>query len=83
MYSPAAVAEHLGVTTRHIRQLIALGAAYGAALHPTRGGLWPAYRVSHKCRRIPKAAIDRHLAHMERTAMLRPLAATLPQRKSA
>lgn len=83
MFSPAAVAAHLGVSTRHVRQLIALGAAHGEALHPTRGGLWPAYRVSHKCRRIPLVAIDRHLAHMERVAMLRPLAATLPRGKSA
>lgn len=73
MYSPAQVAEHFGVSVRYVRKLVELGARYGAELHPTRGGLWPTERLSHKVRRIPLSAIERHKAHQARVAMLRPV----------
>ncbi len=65
-YSPEQVAEHFGVTVRQVRKLVALGQQYRSKLHPTRGGLWPTFRPSHKVRRITLTAIERHKRHMER-----------------
>jgi transposase-like protein len=65
-YSVAEVAEHFGCSAWQVHQLVRLGRAHGARLHPTRGGLWPTFLPSRKCRRIPASAIARHLAHMER-----------------
>lgn len=73
MLSPAEVAARWGVTVRHVRALVALGARHGRELHPSRGGLWPTLRLSHKVRRIPVAAVERHEAHMSRVAVGRPL----------
>jgi transposase len=72
-YSPEQVADHFGVSVREVRRLVALGTKYGADLHPTRGGLHPTFRVSHKVRRITAGAIERHKEHQRRVALLRPL----------
>ena len=65
-YSPAEVAKHFGCTVWQIQQLIRLGLRHGRKLHPTRGGLAPTFKTSHKCRRIPESAIERHKQHMAR-----------------
>ena len=65
-YSPAEVAAHFGCSVWQVMQLVRLGRVHGAALHPLRGGLWPTIKVSHKCRRIPLSAVERHARHMER-----------------
>ena len=62
--SIAEVAEHFGCSAWQVSQLVHLGLVYGAALHPTRGGLWPTFKVSHRCRRIAISAIERHKARM-------------------
>lgn len=67
-YSPAEVADHFGCSVWQVMQLVRLGRVHGAALHPLRGGFWPTIKVSHKCRRIPLSAIERHKRHMERAA---------------
>lgn len=72
-YSPAEVAAAWGLSLRTIEELVRLGRVH-RGLHPTRGGLWPTYRPTHRSRRIPAAAMARHLAHMERlAAMPRPI----------
>jgi hypothetical protein len=63
-YSVAEVAAHFGMQRRAVDELVALGREYGEDLHPAKGGLWPTYKISHKCRRIPASAIRRHLEHM-------------------
>lgn len=65
-YSIDEVAQRFGCTAWQISQLVQLGKRYGLQLHPTRGGLCPTYKVSHKCRRIPLSAIHRHEQHMGR-----------------
>lgn len=65
-YSPAEVGAYLGIGPTMVAKLIGLGVRHGEALHPRCGGLWPTFKVSHKCRRIPRSAIERHLAHMAR-----------------
>lgn len=67
-FSVAQVAEFFGCGQWAVHQLVKYGRKYGKSLHPTRGGLWPTYRPLRKCRRIPQAAIDRHLAFMEEHA---------------
>lgn len=67
-YSPAEVAAHFGCSVWQVMQLVRLGRVHGAALHPARGGLWPTFKVSHKARRVPLAAVERHKRHMERAA---------------
>lgn len=67
-FSPAEVAVHFGCTVWQVMQLVKLGRVHGAALHPTRGGLWPTFKASHKSRRVPLAAVERHKRHMERAA---------------
>jgi len=62
--SIAEVAEHFGCSGWQVSQLVRLGLRYGAALHPTRGGLFPTFKVSHRCRRISLSAIARHKAAM-------------------
>jgi hypothetical protein len=63
-FSLAETAEHFGCGVWQVQQLVALGIRYGRKLHPTRGGLYPTFKVSHKCRRIPESAIERHKRHM-------------------
>lgn len=65
-YSLAEVAARFGCTTWQINELVQLGKQHGSKLHPTRGGLWPTFKPSHKCRRVPLSAIYRHEAHMSR-----------------
>lgn len=65
-YSPAEVARHFGCSRWQVNELVQLGRRMGRELHPRRGGLWPTFRVSHKCRRIPLSAIERHKTHMAR-----------------
>lgn len=59
-------AAHLGCGRWQINQFLKLGAQYGRALHPWRGGLFGSFKVSHKCRRITVAAIEAHKRHLER-----------------
>ncbi len=63
-YSLAEVAAHFGQSKRQIAELVELGRTYGQKLHPTRGGLYPTFKPSHKSRRIPLSAIERHNRHM-------------------
>jgi transposase len=63
-YSLDEVAAHFGQSKRQIAELVELGRLYGVALHPTRGGLHPTFKPSHKSRRIPLSAIERHKRHM-------------------
>ena len=56
----------LGCGTTRLHELITLGREYGPRLHPRKGGLWPTYKLSHKCRLIPASAIARHTQHMAR-----------------
>ncbi len=62
-FSPAEAGAHLGLGPTATAELIALGKEFGAALHPTRGGLHPTF-LSGKHRRIPLSAIDRHKRHV-------------------
>ena len=59
-------AAHLGCGRWQINQLLRLGARYGRALHPWRGGIFGSFKVSHKCRRITVAAIEAHKRHLAR-----------------
>jgi hypothetical protein len=63
--SLAEVAAHFGCGLWQVSQLVRLGQKYGERLHPSRGGLWPTFKVSHKCRRVPISAIERHKRHMD------------------
>jgi transposase len=63
-YSVGEVAEHFGCGIVQVYRLIGYGRKYRSRLHPTRGGLWPTFKVSHKCRRIPLSAIERHKRRM-------------------
>lgn len=65
-YSLDEVAAHLGCSKRQVAQLVELGIQHGQALHPTRGGFFPTFKPSHKSRRIPLSALERHLRHMAR-----------------
>lgn len=65
-YSVAEVCQRWGCKHSLVRNLVRLGKVYGAALDPVRGGLYPTFRPSHKSRRIPLSAIERHEAHMSR-----------------
>lgn len=65
-YSLDEVADHFGQSKRQIAELVELGRRHGQALHPTRGGLHPTFKPSHKSRRIPLSAIERHKCHMAR-----------------
>jgi hypothetical protein len=67
-FSLAETAKHLGCGRTRISELVDLGLAHGARLHPTRGGLWPTFKISHKNRRVPLSAIDRHKRHMAKIA---------------
>lgn len=66
-FSPEEVGAHLGLEANAMAELVRFGRTYGAALHPTRGGLWPTFRGA-KLRRIPLSAIDRHKRHMARVS---------------
>lgn len=65
-YSMEEVAQHFGCNVWQVNQLVRLGRTHGQALHPTRGGLYPTFKPSHKSRRIPLSAIERHKRHMAR-----------------
>jgi hypothetical protein len=66
-YSVDEVRLHFGFQGKDVVfELLALGRKYGAALHPTKGGLYPTFKPSHKSRRIPLSAIERHKRHMSR-----------------
>lgn len=67
-FSLGQTAQHLGCGRTAVSELVALGKAYKSKLHPTRGGLWPTFKISHKNRRVPLSAIDRHKRHMARLA---------------
>lgn len=58
-YSREEVAEHFGCDISQVDRLIRMGRR-----KPYRGGLWPTFKVSHKCRRIPLSAIERHKQFM-------------------
>lgn len=60
-FSPEQVAAHFGCTVRQVHRLIEQGRR-----KPYAGGLSPTFKVSHKVRRIPRSAIERHKAWMER-----------------
>lgn len=61
-------AKHLGCGRTTVSDLVKLGKTYKEKLHPMRGGLWPTFKVSHKNRRVPLSAIDRHKRHMAKLA---------------
>jgi hypothetical protein len=63
-YSIEEVAAHLGCQVWQVNQLVRLGLKHGQSLHPTRGGFHPTFKPSHKSRRIPLSAIERHKRHM-------------------
>lgn len=67
-FSLEETANHLGCGRTTVAALVKLGKCYKAKLHPQRGGLWPTFKVSHKIRRVPLSAIDRHKQHMARLA---------------
>lgn len=56
----------LGCGGTRLKELLKLGREYGPKLHPTKGGLWPTYKLSHKCRMVPASAIERHTRHQAR-----------------
>lgn len=60
-FSPEQVAAHFGCTVRQVHRLIELGRR-----KPYAGGLAPTFKVSHKARRIPRSAIERHKSWMDR-----------------
>lgn len=60
-FSPEQVAAHFGCTVRQVHRLIEQGRR-----KPYAGGLWPTFKASHKARRIPRSAVERHKAWMER-----------------
>lgn len=64
-YSLPQVRELLGVGRTRLHELLKIGQAQ-KGLHPTRGGLWPTYKISWKSRRVPEGAIHRYLEHMQR-----------------
>jgi hypothetical protein len=65
-YSLAQTCEHLGIGKTQVAELIRYGVQYGRNLHPTKGGLWPTYKLSHKNRRVTIEAIERHIKHQVR-----------------
>lgn len=65
-YSLEEAASHFGQSKRQMADLVELGRRHGIALHPTRGGFYPTFKPSHKSRRIPLSAIERHKRHMAR-----------------
>lgn len=65
-YSIEETAARFGCERTQIHELINLGKIHGRELHPIRGGLYPTFKPSHKSRRIPLSAIERHEAHMAR-----------------
>lgn len=65
-FSIEEVCARFGCERTQIHDLIRYGKTYGAALDPRRGGLYPTFKPSHKSRRIPLSAIERHEAHMAR-----------------
>jgi len=65
-YSVDEVATHLGCGKWQVQQLVRLGLVHGQSLHPSRGGLFPTFKTSHKSRRIPLSAIERHKRHLAR-----------------
>lgn len=65
-YSLDEVKHRFGCELWQVNELVKLGKKHGADLHPTRGGLFPTFKPSHKSRRVPLSAITRHEAHMAR-----------------
>jgi hypothetical protein len=65
-YTLAQAMQLLGCGPTRLHELLKLGREYGARLHPSKGGLWPTYKLSHKCRLVPASAIERHTRHMAR-----------------
>lgn len=82
-FSLAETARHLGCGRTAVAELVKLGKEYKAKLHPTRGGLWPTFKVSWKNRRVPLSAIDRHKQHMARLAGEPPPPATIVHHHAA
>lgn len=64
-YSTADVMIHLGIAKTKLHELLRLGQKFRGC-HPLKGGLHPSFKVSHKNRRIPAGAIERHKAHLAR-----------------
>jgi len=64
-YSTDEVLAFLGIKRTQLFELIKLGRRYKGC-HPTRGGLYPTLKVSHKNRRIFASALERHQKHMAR-----------------
>lgn len=65
-FSVDEVCARFGCERSQVFELISHGKIYGRALDPMRGGLFPTFKPSHKSRRIPLSAIERHEAHMAR-----------------
>ena len=55
----------LGIGETELCRLIWLGKKF-RGLHPTQGGLYPTYKLSHKNRRITIEAIHAHMEHKRR-----------------
>ena len=68
MYSLADTCAQLGVSKMELHSLLYLGRKFSGP-HPTKGGIFPSYKLSHKNRRVPAGAIMRHMQHMLRLEM--------------
>ena len=66
-YSRDEVMAHLGCKATQLWTLMQLGKHFRGC-HPLKGGLWPWFRVSHKCVRITRSAIEGHKRHLQRLA---------------
>lgn len=75
-FSPAQVGKHLGLGRTAVFELMDLGRQHKGC-HPRRGGLWPTFKATHKSRRIPLSAIERHKQHLAKLEGVRHLPATL------
>lgn len=64
-YSRAEVMAFFGIRATALWRLMQDGLHHKGP-HGLRGGLWPWFRPTHKCVRITKTAIDRHVEHMQR-----------------
>lgn len=64
-YSTQETRAYLGCGKTQVFELIKLGERYKGC-HPTRGGLYPTFKASHKNRRVPLSAIEQHTRHVSK-----------------
>ncbi len=75
-YSIEEVMEHLGCGETKLHELLQYGRKFRGC-HPTKGGLFPTFKVSHRSRRICASAIERHKAHMTKLELDEMFAAAM------